>query len=157
MRYLFFCLFLMFIGSFYTQAQKITLVKISEVEQLMQLKDDTTRVLNLWTTWCGPCVKELPYFEDLHQQSKEKKLKVILLAVEDSRDKVEKFIQKKNMQAKVLLLDEKDANMWIPKIDKDWQGDIPVTLFLNGSKNTRKFINGELTPEKIKQILTEFN
>ena len=23
-------------------------------------------VINLWATWCGPCVKELPYFEELY-------------------------------------------------------------------------------------------
>ena len=25
-------------------------------------------VLNLWATWCGPCVKELPYFEELYEK-----------------------------------------------------------------------------------------
>ena len=24
-------------------------------------------IINFWATWCGPCVKELPYFDQIHQ------------------------------------------------------------------------------------------
>lgn len=28
-------------------------------------------VVNFWATWCGPCVSELPYFEDLYEKYKD--------------------------------------------------------------------------------------
>lgn len=28
-------------------------------------------IINFWATWCGPCVQELPYFEDLYENYKD--------------------------------------------------------------------------------------
>jgi len=34
-------------------------------QEYMDRDDGYTYVINYWATWCGPCVKELPYFEQL--------------------------------------------------------------------------------------------
>ena len=41
-------------------------------------------VLNLWATWCRPCIEELPLFEDLHLAADPMQLRVIGVNSRDS-------------------------------------------------------------------------
>jgi thiol-disulfide isomerase/thioredoxin len=149
-----FCCFLFVIGS--TSAQNtLPSVKIGDIVAELQKQDDTTRVVNLWATWCAPCVKELPHFIAEQQASKDKKLKIILLAVEDKKATVEAFIKRKNYTANFAFLDETDANKWIPQINPDWEGEIPVTLVVNNAKKIKHFHSGDLTAEALKELITQ--
>lgn len=102
-----------------------------EIAHLFEKQNDTTYVINFWATWCKPCVKELPYFEELNTNSKGKKLKVILISL-DFPDQIEKklfpFVKEKKLQSEVIALIDGDANSWIPKIAEEWSGAIPATL-----------------------------
>lgn len=41
-------------------------------QKFLQKKDGKIYVVNFWATWCAPCVKEMPYFEKLSQEYKDK-------------------------------------------------------------------------------------
>ncbi|MCU0443616.1 MAG: TlpA family protein disulfide reductase [Microscillaceae bacterium] len=128
-------------------SQTIQTIKIKDLVSHLQKNDDTLRVVNLWATWCAPCVKELPYFEQAHQHFKNQKVKIILTAIEDELPKVQAFAQKRKLQSTLLFLDEDNANDWIPQIEKNWQGEIPVTLFVKQGK--REFHSGDFTAEEL--------
>lgn len=138
-------------------AQEITSISISELMAEMNKQDDTTRICNLWATWCAPCIKELPYFEEANEEFKaeNRKVKIILLAVADLKIGVQKFVERKKLKSQVLFLDEEDMNAWIPKIDKDWQGEIPVTLAINNAKKNRAFHIGSMTKEQLLELVNK--
>jgi thiol-disulfide isomerase/thioredoxin len=96
--------------------------------------DRNVYVVNFWATWCAPCVKELPYFERLHQENKN--VKVILVSLDNPKDakKLQSFIQKRKITAQVVSLFDKDYNSWLDRIDKGWSGSIPATFIFNGDK-----------------------
>ncbi|MFN3968541.1 redoxin domain-containing protein [Flavobacterium sp.] len=108
----------------------------AEFEKAVIKEDENVYAINFWATWCAPCIKELPYFEQLHKENK--KVKVILVSL-DSRKDLEKklipFVERKKITAEVLLLSDKDYNSWLSKIDKDWSGAIPATLIIQGKKH----------------------
>ena len=35
---------------------------------LLAKENDTTYVINFWATWCRPCIKEMPYFEEINKK-----------------------------------------------------------------------------------------
>jgi thiol-disulfide isomerase/thioredoxin len=144
------------LGISWLSAQEVRLVKIEDVLEEMNKEDDTTRVLNLWATWCAPCVHELPFFEEVYQETRaNQKTKIILLAVEDSEGKVKKLILAKGINATVWLLDEKYANEWISQIEEDWGGEIPVTRTQNNSLSKTLFHSGELSKEELLEMIKE--
>jgi thiol-disulfide isomerase/thioredoxin len=106
-----------------------------EKDFLQPKNNDTTYIVNFWATWCVPCVKELPYFEELNTKYKNKKVKIGLVSLdfpENIESRLLPFIAKKNLQNKVVLLADGKTNSWIDKVDPNWSGAIPITLFLKG-------------------------
>ena len=148
--------FIIFLGSFGVKAQNVPVIKYDVFEQLSKKQNDTTYVFNFWATWCKPCVAELPGFEQLNANSKDTKVKVILISLDFKRDldsKLKKFITDKNIQSQVYLLDELNYNAWIDKVDQSWGGSIPATLIVNNSKNYRKFFEREFTFEELNEAV----
>jgi thiol-disulfide isomerase/thioredoxin len=98
---------------------------------------DTTYVINYWATWCGPCVKELPYFYDLAHKVKGSTTKVVLVSL-DFKSQLEKklipFFHKNPTVATVFLLADKDYDSWISTVSHTWDGAIPVTHVRKGDR-----------------------
>ena len=58
-------------------------------------------VVNVWATWCPPCVAELPKFVDLYADYKDKV--VFAFVANDEKEKVVAFLKKKGYQLPVYL------------------------------------------------------
>lgn len=132
----------------------IPVMNFDQLQPLLQKENDSIYVINFWATWCGPCVKEIPYFEQLRKNYQDKKLKILMISLDmpnqlDSR--VIPYIKKQGMQNPVILLDDPKFNDWIPLVDKQWTGAIPATLIYGNG--FRKFYPGELTYEELESIV----
>ncbi len=119
---------------------KIKSYNYDGLKPLLHINDDKVYVVNFWATWCAPCVKELPAFEKIKSDFATKNVEVLLVSL-DFPKQVDKrlipFIEKNEIQSKVVLLDDTNEQRWISEIDKDWSGSLPATLIY--SKNKRKF------------------
>ena len=137
---------------------EIEIYNYSQLEPLLNAEDDKIYVVNFWATWCAPCIKELPYFQELDQQYADDKLEVILVSL-DFPDKFESqllpFVKKKNIKPQVILLDDPDENVWIAKIDSTWSGALPATLIYNNKK--RAFYQQAFTKETLFKEVENFN
>ncbi|HZN69585.1 MAG TPA: TlpA disulfide reductase family protein [Tepidisphaeraceae bacterium] len=60
-------------------------------------------VLDLWATWCPPCRASLPHLDKLHEEMKDKGVKVYAVNVQEEKADVEQFIQQTNLKTPVLL------------------------------------------------------
>ena len=58
-----------------------------------RLSEDTgqLRVVNFWSSWCVPCIREMPSLDGLQQQLGRPSLSVVAVAVGDSLQEVRQF------------------------------------------------------------------
>lgn len=141
------------------QAQQVEVVTFPALEKRLSQPNDTTYVVNFWATWCGPCIKELPYFEQANKTYAGQKVKVLLVSLDYASQldkKVKPFVLKRGLQSEVLLLNETDPNTWLGKVDDKWSGSIPFTLVLNNKKQKRAGFEQEFTQAELTAQLQKF-
>lgn len=135
-------LFLLTTSVLFTQAQELKVYDNYEtLEKELITDNDTLYVVNFWATWCAPCVKELPHFETLYQNTQNQKVKIILVSLDFKKQidtKLKAFIKKKKYTSQIVALTDKDYNNWLGKVDKNWSGSIPATLLIKGNKRLFK-------------------
>lgn len=82
----------------------------------------------------------MPYFEKISKEYATNNVEVLWVSL-DFQKQVDKrlipFINKKKLQAEVVLLNDINEDIWTQAVDKSWSGAIPATLIYN--KNDRKF------------------
>jgi peroxiredoxin len=62
-------------------------------------------VLNIWATWCRPCIVEMPSFERLHRQVADTNLKIVAVSIDDlvGADSVDSFAKGLGVTFDILL------------------------------------------------------
>lgn len=145
--------------SVFASAQTAGLVKVKDIQKLMNTPSDKIQVINFWATWCAPCIKELPHFEKLNDENQNVKVTLVSMDydLDPDPEKVNRFMQRKKIKSEVLLLAERDPNEWIDKIEKNWSGALPATLIINSKTGKRKFIEKELKEGDLEKLLAEVN
>jgi len=83
-------------------------------------------VLNFWATWCPPCRKEIPEYNELQAEYAAQGVQFIGIAVdEEGLDKVKPWVEKNTVGYPILIPDAKVVSSY---------GDlsaIPVTFFID--------------------------
>ena len=89
-----------------------------------QLQKGEVVLVNLWATWCPPCIAELPSLVELHKDYKDKV--VFAFVANDERDKVNAFLEKKGYHLPVYFEASPTPNELVSK-------SIPATYIISKS------------------------
>lgn len=133
---------------------QVEVITFNQLGKVIENKSEASlTVINFWATWCGPCIKELPHFEEVSMNPDVDVYLVSMDFIQDL-DKVKRFVEKKELKAKVYLLDETDYDFLIPRISERWSGALPATLMIDQMKNKRHFFESAFTRD---ELLKEIN
>lgn len=137
--------------------EEAKLIKLPELQEIITSKGDNIKVINFWATWCAPCVKEMPLFEKLDQEREDVKVTFVSMDLDLDPDpaKVHKFVTRKKLQSQVVILDERDPNYYIEKIEKSWTGALPATIIVNSKTGQKKFVEKELHEGDLEKLIAE--
>ena len=110
-------------------------------------------VVNLWATWCAPCVAEFPGLVALAKERKD--VAFISVTIDDPADRgaVETFLKKQQPTFPVYLKAAGSDEAFIAGIDEKWSGAVPLTLIYDAAGKKTAQIEGEATRKSIEAAL----
>ncbi|MCR4675899.1 MAG: 4Fe-4S binding protein [Sphaerochaetaceae bacterium] len=106
-------------------------------------------IINLWATWCGPCVNEIPHFSELYDKY-EGEIEILMLHSDIITDDPEDFVQERGKNWKMRFAVETDDEvLW------DLLGALsalPQTVVLNRYGEVIYNQCGSVTPELLQTL-----
>jgi thiol-disulfide isomerase/thioredoxin len=135
------------------------------------------RLINVWATWCQPCVAEFPDLVGIARQYDMREFEFISISLDEVADheKARIFLQKQGAglssrkQAAVKREERTtshyrytggDQDALVAALDKDWPGPVPHTIFVSPDGKVLWRKNGAIDPALAKaeiiRILTPY-
>ncbi|NUP89970.1 MAG: TlpA family protein disulfide reductase [Candidatus Sumerlaeia bacterium] len=90
-------------------------------------------VLNMWATWCGPCVEEFPHLVAFGHEATPEAVTVMAISSDYDQDlesQVHPFLREQQPPFPVFLQQENDT-VFYPAVDPEWRGSYPHTVIYN--------------------------
>lgn len=112
---------------------------------------DKVLFINIWATWCAPCIAEMPGIQSLYEEASSDVV-FIMLSMDDSNEKAKKFIESKGFTFPVYLPASK-----VPEMLR--APSIPTTLVVNkeGMIISKKVGMAKYNTKKFKRFLEELS
>jgi thiol-disulfide isomerase/thioredoxin len=116
--------------------EPVTLEKATAADfvALRENKDSgKLRLINVWATWCGPCVTEFPDLVDTNVTFRGRDFEMVTIAAEypNAAAKALKFLEKQHASSQNYIFGDTDKYANIEAIDPEWNGALPHTLLVN--------------------------
>jgi len=125
---------------------EVQMVNSAALKKAVAAQKGKVVLVNLWATWCGPCVEEFPDLVKLDEKYRSKGLVVLGGSMDEPRDgdKVVEFVTKQKAGFPVYLRKGGDVDSFVDALDKNWTGAVPTTLLFdrNGKRAGKALIGG---------------
>lgn len=110
-------------------------------------------VINFWAHWCGPCVRELPHFE---QVAREYADEVAIVAVHcDTVESAQSFIADGYSDSAILFAMDQENEAFAYYSALGGTGSIPYTVVLDENGSVRKTFVGAITYDALVNAINE--
>ena len=102
------------------------------IKELLKNNTDKVRLINIWATWCGPCVSEFPEFVIINRMYNARDFELITISADEvsKKEKVHDFLKKKQAANKNYIFSGDNKYKLIEAVDPKWQGALPYTVLV---------------------------
>jgi len=102
------------------------------IVELIKNKSDKLRLINVWATWCGPCVLEFPDLVTIDRIYRSRQFEFISISADklSKKDNVLKLLQKNEASNKNYIFNSDNNTSLVNAVDPQWSGALPYTLLV---------------------------
>ncbi|MFO0890693.1 MAG: redoxin domain-containing protein [Isosphaeraceae bacterium] len=134
---------------------KLEPIDLSAVKDLARNDSKKLTVINVWATWCGPCVAELPEFVTMNRMYRGRPFRLVTISLDEpaKRDEALRVLTENHVSATNYILDSRDRDAFAEALDREWPGPVPYTLIVapGGKVIYRK--SGSIDPLEVKRAI----
>jgi peroxiredoxin len=151
---------------------RLDLLDAATAATLRKNATDKLRIINLWSTTCGPCVAEFPSLVDTYRRFQNRPVELITISLDPpaARDKVQQFLKSRHAalsprtaasvtkegRASNNYLFEGNPDHLAEALDPAWGGALPLTLVVAPGGKIIWRTNDEVEPLALRRAIVSW-
>jgi thiol-disulfide isomerase/thioredoxin len=138
------------------EAVSLNNIAMDSVKALLANNSKNYRLVNIWATWCGPCVSEFSDFVTINRMYRLREFETVSISMDDTsrKNNALAFLQKKEASFTNYIYNG-DKYQFIDAVDKDWQGALPYTALIAPGGKVIYSTQGSIDPLELKRAIMD--
>lgn len=139
------------------ESAELRVVTPDELRKRLSEPSEKFRLVNVWATWCIPCVEEMEELVTIHRMYRNRPLEVITVSADDKQAfaAAEKVLNDKHCSATNYILDAENRDTLFKAVDPEWKGAVPYTALISPRGKVIYRVHGEFDPRELKRTIVE--
>lgn len=135
----------------------IEAIDVTGIKELLQNKGAKLRLINIWATWCGPCITEFPEFIGINRMYRGRDFEFVSISADDpaKKDKALEFLKQQQASSKNYIFSIDDKYKLIEAVDPNWQGALPYTILVEPGGKIVYARQGTIDPAEMKKRIVD--
>jgi peroxiredoxin len=125
------------------------------IAELIKNHSDKIRLINVWATWCAPCVAEFSDLVTLNHMYRDRGVQFVTITTDEASNKNNalNFLEKKQASGTNYIYTGDDKYKMIDAVDPKWGGALPYTLLVDPEGKIVYAHQGAIDFEALKKII----
>jgi peroxiredoxin len=134
---------------------KLDTINEAGIRVVLKNQSDKLRLINIWATWCGPCVAEFSDLVTINRMYRDRGVEFVSISTDSpvNKDKALKFLQRKQASGTNYIFVGDDKYKMIEAIDPKWEGALPYTILVEPDGKIVYTHQGAIDAEELKNII----
>jgi thiol-disulfide isomerase/thioredoxin len=137
--------------------EPVSLEPIDEmgIQALIRNDSGKLRLINVWATWCGPCVIEFPELIAINRMYRGRNFELLTISADapEKRDDALAFLRKQQASTRNFIFSNDNKYKLVDALDKEWPGALPYTMLTEPGGKIIFRVLGELQPLELKKAI----
>ena len=131
-------------------------VDAAHLRERLRVEPSPYLLVNVWSTWCEPCVEEMPELLATARRYASRGLGIVLISADppSQREEALTFLRAQHAPLPSWMKRGSD-DAFIEALHPAWTGALPATLLLDRERRVRRFIEGPVTGEMLAAAIDE--
>lgn len=133
-------------------------LKDTDVAALAKNDGKNLRLVNLWASWCAPCVAELPELVTINRMYRGRNFELVTISIDEPEkgDDALRILKSNKVAAKNLHLKTDNRDAVADAFDKEWPGPVPYTVLIAPGGKILYRKSGPIDPLELKRAIVAF-
>lgn len=136
---------------------KLDSVDKATLKEIAANDTENYRLINVWATWCGPCVTELPELVTINRMFRRRNFEMITVCADEkeaAKDAL-KVLQSRKVACRNVHFSSDRRDDLAEALDPEWEGPIPYTILVAPGGEIVYRQQDSIDPQKLKRILAD--
>lgn len=131
---------------------------LEHLPELIKNNSDKLRFINIWASWCGPCLVEFPDLVDINRMYRNRDFEFITISTDKSgqKDKVLRLLKKFEASNQNYIYSGDNIYNLIEAVDPDWQGALPYSMLIAPGGKIIYKLQGPVEPFTLKKKIVNY-
>ena len=148
-------------------------IDVAGVAELARNKSDRLRLINVWATWCSPCIAEFPDLVELSKRLGSRPFELVTISMDNPEMKkqtiqflekqqaappnaLKRRLEKEGRKTLHFIYTGSSTDAIIKALDTEWLGPLPFTVLIAPGGEIIYRSNGPVDPVELKNLIYDY-